>query len=154
MSIFGAMFAPDQPKRPHRSCCGWSSPAAGSDGPAPRRRGGNDVQDGRRARPTTSRSPVLPIAGHGRAPARAVRRRDLRAAGQRRIGASRSAPPTTTSSSSAPTSARRWPTNGSGSEGEQALTDDLGAFLEAGEHRRRASARPRGGDLEVIAIRA
>ena len=52
MSIFGAMFAPDQERRRPPSCCAWSSPAAGSGWPTgpPTGAVGSDVQDDRQAR--------------------------------------------------------------------------------------------------------
>ena len=132
MSIFGAMFAPDQQQDRVRA-------AAGREARRPDRHG--ELDPGRRRREM-----FMTIAKHAAAAARhhppvlwgteeqvrelfgdGISDAEGRDAASR---ASRSAPPSTTSTSSAPTSApRRWPTNGSAG-GREALADDLRAFLE------------------------
>ena len=117
MSIFGAMFAPDQPKAAAEllrvvkpggriGMANWTP-----DGAV-----GTMFKTIAKHAPPPPGHRVAAALGHRGAHAGAVRRRDLRPAGRAAASrASRSARPITTSSSSAPTSApRRWPTNGSG----------------------------------------
>ena len=147
ISIFGAMFAPDQQKT--------AAELLRVVKPGGRIGMANWIPDGgvgtmfmtiaKHAPPPPGRR-LAAALGHRGAPARAVRRRRSPTCGSSAASrASRSAPPTTTSSSSAPTSARpRWPTNGSAPRAKQALTDDLRAFLEEANTGRRPGAGARG----------
>ena len=148
MSIFGAMFAPDQPKTAVGA-------AAGGQARRPDR-------DGATGPPTAASATMFKtIAKHappppGRRLAAALGHRGARCASCSATAsptcgssaasrASRSARPTTTSSSSAPTSARsQMAFERVGAEGEQALDRRPAGVPRGGEHRRRPGAGARG----------
>ena len=147
ISIFGAMFAPDQQKAADEllrvvkpggriGMANWTP-----DGIV-----GEMFKTIAKHAPPPPGSIAAALGDRG-APPRAVRRRDRRPADRApHLAPAVPLAPTTTSSSSAPTSARpRWPTSGSARRAKQALTDDLRAFLEAAEHRRRPGDGARGG---------
>ena len=157
ISIFGAMFAPDQQKTA-AELLRVVKPGGriGMGNWTPDGAVGHDVQDDRQARPAAARARLAAALGH-----RGAASASCSATGSPTCGssaasrASPSAPPTTTSSSSAPTSARpRWPTNGSAPRAKQALTDDLRAFLEAANTAGDRAMVLEAEYLEVIATRA
>ena len=116
MSIFGAMFAPDQ-ERTAAELLRVVKPG-GRIGMAqldPRRRRRGDVPDDRQARRRRRRDSTRRCSGAPRSDCASCSATGSPTCGSSAASrASRSAPPTTTSSSSASTSARpRWPTNGS-----------------------------------------
>ena len=138
MSIFGAMFAPDQ-QQTAAELLRVVKPGGriGMANWIPDGGVGDDVHDDRQARAARRRDSTRRCSGAPRsacASCSATAISDLRVE-RRRPRASRSARPTTTSSSSAPTSARsRRPSSGSAPRASRRWSDDLRAFLESGEH--------------------
>ncbi len=116
MSIFGAMFAPDQP-RTAAELLRVTRPGGriGMANWTPEGAVGQMFQTISKHAPTAARGRIPVALGHRRAGPRAVRGWRYRASASSDASrASPSAPPSTTSSSSASTSAPpRWPTNGS-----------------------------------------
>ena len=156
MSIFGAMFAPDQPKTAAELLRvvkpgGRIGMAQLDARTAPSARCSRRSPSTRRRRPGSNRRcSGAPRSGCASCSATASPTCGSSAASR----GSRSAPPTTTSSSSAPTSARPDGLRTGRAEGEQALTDDLRAFLEADNTAGDRALVLEAEYLQVIATRA
>ncbi len=158
ISIYGAMFAPDQEQHRGRAAARGQARRPDRDGQLVSRR--------RRRRRCSGRSPSTPAAaagGHAAARSGAPRSAcaSCSATASPSCGSSAgprarpSARPITTSSSSAPISARsRPPSRRVGPEGEAALTADLRAFLEEANTAGDRALVLEPEYLQVIATRA